>query len=31
MIFQWLRFALCAILIIAGLAAFFAAAFGVNK
>ena len=31
MIFQWLRFALCAILIIAGLVAFFAAAFGVNK
>ena len=31
MIFQWLRFALCAILILIGLIAFFAAAFGVNK
>ena len=28
MIFQWLRFALCAILMLVGLIAFFAAAFG---
>ena len=31
MIFQWLRFALCAILMLIGLVAFFASAFGVNK
>ena len=31
MIFQWLRFALCAILMLVGLVAFFASAFGVNK
>lgn len=31
MIFQWIRFGVCALLMLIGLFAFFASAFGVNK